>query len=215
MSKDGLLKSRRTELGLTMAQVAAHVGVSEATVSRWESGNIEHMRRSRIKGLAEILQLDPAVLAGFEPAPFAMNAPALADEVVVFPVIGEIACGFDHLALEETDSADKVEIPASLLKGHPRSDFFVLRVCGDSMYPLYMDGDKVLILKSPSLTRSGEIGAVVYEDYATLKKIEYAEGEDWMKLIPVNPIYQPKTIAGADLEQCKVLGVPKLLIREL
>ncbi len=215
MGKDGLLRSRRTQLGLTLAQVADYVGVSEATVSRWESGNIEHMRRSRIKGLAEVLQLDPAVLAGFEPMPFVANAPTLPDEVVSFPVIGEIACGFDHLALEETDTADRVEIPASLLKGYPRCDFFVLRVCGDSMYPLYMDGDKVLILKTPSLERSGAIGAVVYEDYATLKKIEYADGEDWLRLIPVNPLYQPKTITGADLEQCKVLGVPKLLIREL
>ena len=214
MKNDNLLKQRRRQLGLTMAQVAAHVGVSEATVSRWESGNIEHMRRSRIGGLAEILQLNPQVIMGLgDGQEFAPPSPA--DEVAVFPIIGEIACGFDHLALEEAEAADKVEIPASLLKGRPHSDYFVLRVCGDSMYPLYMDGDKVLILKIPSLERSGEIGAVVYEDYATLKKIEYTEGEDWLKLIPVNPLYQPKTITGADLEQCKILGVPKLLIREL
>ncbi len=214
MGKDGLLKQRRCQLGLTMAQVAAHVGVSEATVSRWESGNIEHMRRSRIAGLAEILQLDPWTIMGTEP-PVSMTSPTPAEDVAVFPVIGEIACGFDHLALEEADTADTVEIPTSLLKGHPSTDFFVLRVCGDSMYPLYMDGDKVLILKTPSLERSGEIGAVVYEDYATLKKIEYTEGEDLLRLVPVNPLYQPKTICGADLEQCKILGVPKLLIREL
>jgi hypothetical protein len=36
-----------------------------------------------------------------------------------------------------------------------------------------------------------------------------------MKLVPVNPQYQPKTISGADLEQCKILGIPKLLIRQL
>lgn len=214
MGKDGLLKQRRCQLGLTMAQVAAHVGVSEATVSRWESGNIEHMRRSRIAGLSEILQLDPWTIMGTEP-PHSMVSPTPTEDVAVFPVIGEIACGFDHLALEEVDTTDTVEIPTSLLKGHPASDFFVLRVCGDSMYPLYMDGDRVLIVKTPSLERSGEIGAVVYEDYATLKKIEYAEGENWMRLIPVNPLYQPKTITGADLEQCKILGVPKLLIREL
>jgi repressor LexA len=210
-----ILKQRRMQLGLTLAQVAAHVGVSEATVSRWESGNIENMRRSRIAGLTEILQLDPAVITGGEAHGFSMTPPTVTEDVVVFPVIGEIACGFDHLALEDYDTGDQVEIPASLLKGHPRSDYFVLKVSGDSMYPLYMDGDKVLILKTPSLERSGEIGAVVYEDYATLKKIEYVAGEDWMKLVPVNPQYQPKTILGADLEQCKVLGVPKLLIREL
>jgi repressor LexA len=210
-----ILKQRRNQLGLTLAQVAAHVGVSEATVSRWESGNIENMRRSRLAGLTEILQLDPSILTGSEKSTFSMTPPTLAEDVVVFPVIGEIACGFEHIALEDYDTGDSVEIPASLLKGHPRSDYFVLRVSGDSMYPLYMDGDMVLILKTPSLERSGEIGAVIYEDYATLKKIEYVSGEDWMKLVPVNPQYQPKTISGADLEQCKILGIPKLLIRQL
>ena len=61
------------------------------------------------------------------------------------------------------------------------------------MYPLYMDGDKVLILKQSTLNRSGEIGAILYNgDNATLKKVEYVEGEDWMKLVPVNPEYPPK-----------------------
>jgi hypothetical protein len=59
------------------------------------------------------------------------------------------------------------------------------------------------------------VPAVLYEEYATLKKVEYVMGEDWMKLVPINPQYQPKTISGADLEQCKILGIPKLLIRQL
>lgn len=50
---------------------------------------------------------------------------------------------------------------------------------------------------------------------ATLKKVEYVDGEDWVKLIPLNPMYQPREITGADLEQCSVIGVPKLIIREL
>ncbi|MBS5026410.1 MAG: helix-turn-helix transcriptional regulator, partial [Peptostreptococcaceae bacterium] len=39
------LKQRRIELNLTMAEVAKKVGVSEATISRWESGDIANMRR--------------------------------------------------------------------------------------------------------------------------------------------------------------------------
>ena len=66
------------------------------------------------------------------------------------------------------------------------------------------------------MDRSGQIGVVVYNgDSATLKKIEYVTGEDWMKLIPINPAFPPKTIKGADLEQCKVIGIPKVLIRNL
>ena len=50
---------------------------------------------------------------------------------------------------------------------------------------------------------------------ATLKKVEYKDGEDWMRLVPINPEYKPKLIENSDLEQCRVLGIPRLLIREI
>ena len=144
-----------------------------------------------------------------------LRAPEVTEDTVIFPVIGEIAAGYDYPAYEDW-SGETVEIPKSYLHGRSRDDFFVLSVKGDSMYPQYMDGDKVLILKQSTMNRSGEIGAIIYDgDMATLKKIEYVDGEDWVKLIPINPEYTPKTIRNEDLEQCHVLGIPRLLVREI
>lgn len=56
------LKDRRKELHLTMLEVAQKVGVSEATVSRWESGDIANMRRDKIALLANALQVTPAFI---------------------------------------------------------------------------------------------------------------------------------------------------------
>ena len=64
MNIKDLLKSRRAELGLSQLDVAKYVGVSEATVSRWESGNIANMKRDRIYKLANILQINPSMLIG-------------------------------------------------------------------------------------------------------------------------------------------------------
>lgn len=61
-----ILKRRRLELGLTMLDVAKSVGVSEGTVSRWESGDIANMRRDKIAALAKILDISPAVIMGWE-----------------------------------------------------------------------------------------------------------------------------------------------------
>ena len=72
------------------------------------------------------------------------------------------------------------------------------------------------MLKQSTLNRSGEIGLIRYDgEIATLKKVEYVDGENWMKLIPLNPQYPPRMIEGEDLEQCEVLGIPRLIVREI
>lgn len=61
-----VLKRRRKELGLTLMQIAEQMGVAEATVQRWESGNIKSVRYDKIDKLAEVLKVSPAVLMGWE-----------------------------------------------------------------------------------------------------------------------------------------------------
>ena len=60
-----LIKNRRIELGLTMKDVAAACSVTEATVSRWESGDIENMRRDKIYSLAKVLSISPEEIMGW------------------------------------------------------------------------------------------------------------------------------------------------------
>lgn len=75
-----IIFDRRTALSLTQKDVADYVGVSEATVSRWESGHIDNMRRDRIAKLAKILRISPLVIMGVdEPASSAPPAPQKSD----------------------------------------------------------------------------------------------------------------------------------------
>ena len=60
------MHERRIELSLTQRQVAIFVGVTEATVSRWESGDIDNMRRDKIARLAEVLRVSPLLIMGDE-----------------------------------------------------------------------------------------------------------------------------------------------------
>lgn len=61
-----ILRKRREDLALTQRDVANHVGVTESAVSRWESGNIDNMRRDKIANLAEVLQVSPLLIMGAE-----------------------------------------------------------------------------------------------------------------------------------------------------
>ncbi len=50
---------RREALGMSQIELAKAVGVSKASVSRWESGDISNMRRDRIYRLAKALNVSP------------------------------------------------------------------------------------------------------------------------------------------------------------
>ena len=62
MDTKDTLRSRRRQLGLTQQDIARAVGVSEATVSRWESGDIAEVGSGKIAALAAVLQLTPTQL---------------------------------------------------------------------------------------------------------------------------------------------------------
>lgn len=211
------IKDLRLSRGLNKRQMAELLELPYTTYNNYEIGARE-ANSDILKKISKIFSVSVDYLidnSDFIYGNIDLKSPQITTNTVTFPVVGTIAAGYDELAVEDW-SGETVQIPESYLKGRKKEDFFVLSVHGDSMYPLYLDGDKVLILKQSTLNMSGEIGAILYDgDIATLKKVEYITGEDWMKLIPINPLYPPKEIKGADLERCRVLGIPKLLIREI
>lgn len=64
MNVNEIIAKRRAELGLTLEDIAIHVGVSKSTVMKWESGFIKNMRRDKMALLAEVLQVPPTELLG-------------------------------------------------------------------------------------------------------------------------------------------------------
>lgn len=62
------IKERRLALGMTLLEVAARLGVKEATMQRYESGEIKNIKHETIVKLAEIFHCSPAYLMGWEAA---------------------------------------------------------------------------------------------------------------------------------------------------
>lgn len=204
------LTDRRKELGLTMKQVADAVGVSEGTVSRWESGAIANMKRDKIHALAKVLKVRPSfVMTGekeetigidFGNSYTATNIIPLPETKKV-PLLGTIACGEPILAVENV--ADYVDMDADT-----HADF-ALRCKGDSMINARIfDGDIVYIRKQEAV-ENGEIAAVLIdgtesESEATLKRY-YNEG-DRIRLSAENPMYKDQTFHGESMNSVRVIG---------
>lgn len=210
------LKKRRLELGLTMLEVATAVGVSEATISRYESGNIKNMRRDRIEKYAAVLKVKPSAFIEDENAspsstPYPRNAtPTITgnnlevvpppDAMVRIPVIGRVAAGlqcFADMQIEEYAPCD-----ASLL--HTGYDYVYLRVTGDSMEPELHEGDKVLVQVRDTV-ESGDYAVVIVDgDDGLVKKIEYSKTQ--LTLISENPYYPPRRFQRDEMNRVRIFG---------
>ena len=75
-----IIKQKRVERGYTMKELAQKVGVSEATVSRWESGNLATMKHTKIMLLSNALGISPAMLFASAPEPPAPTIKLTAQE---------------------------------------------------------------------------------------------------------------------------------------
>ena len=199
-----VMKKRRKELGLTLAQVADLVGVTEATAQRWESGNIKSVRHDKITLLADALKVSPADLMGWEiKSSFPKNAQPM-PEMRQIPRIGRIACGEPITAEENIEGYD--ETPAGW-----HADFSLLCV-GDSMSPKIEDGDIVAIRCQPQVN-NGEIAAVRIGDEATLKMVFIHQ--DYVELRPVNPSYPSIIRRLEEMEEIRIEGKAVGLCRDL
>lgn len=201
MSLSKVLKKRRKELGYTLLEIADMMNVTEATVQRWESGNIKSLRQERISKLAEILKTSPSVLMGWDeveskttliPDGF-MPVP----KTVKKPRLGTISCGVPIDNPENFDGYD--DVPE-----HINCDF-TLTCHGDSMINARIyDGDLVYI-RQQSMVENGQIAAVLVDGTEKLLKRVYIT-EDSIALQAENPSYPPMIYTKEDMNRVTIIG---------
>ena len=197
------IKERRKSLGLSAEDLAAMVGMSPATIYRYEKGDIKKVDTTKLTPIAQALETTEADLMGWtETAKVDASAPANLPSNVMpivsgtgqrVRVLGEIAAG-KPLYMEE-DYETWVDAPM-------KADF-ALVVKGDSMYPTYLDGDVVYIKAQPDVD-DGQVAAVAVDDSATLKHVYHLTSG--INLISDNPAHPPIFVDPAD-QEIRILGI--------
>lgn len=204
MAIKDLLKERRLELSLTMLDVAKMVGVSEGTISRWESGDIKNMRRDKIVLLAKALQTSPAKIMGWEESEPQLPKDAVPYNPVVheIPILGTIAAGQPLYAEQHIEGYTYTDRNGG-------AEYFALRVKGDSMNAINICDGSVITVRRQSEVENGEIAVVmVNNDNATVKRFKREDA--MVQLIPqsYNPEHQ---IQIYDLKKDKIDIVGKVM----
>ncbi|MDD7171423.1 MAG: LexA family transcriptional regulator [Faecalibacterium sp.] len=195
------MKQRRKEIGLSAEKVAERLGVSPATIYRYEKGDIEKVPVDIFAELAKILQTTPAYLMGWEekPEPKKPTIPPGFEpmpKMKKVPLIGSIACGEPITA--EQNIEKMVDVPEYI-----RCDFS-LTCHGDSMVDAGIHDKDVVYIRIQPEVENGEIAAVRIDGEATLKRVYYNPGT--LTLMPANPAYAPMVYTGSQLEEVHIEG---------
>ena len=195
------IKSRRTELGLTVEELAHKMGYKDkSSISKIENGKAD-IPQSKIAAFADALQTTPAYLMGWEeqPEPKKPTIPPGFEpmpKVKKIPLIGAIACGEPITA--EQNIEKMVDVPENI-----RCDFS-LTCHGDSMVDAGIHDKDVVYIRIQPEVENGEIAAVRIDGEATLKRVYYNPGT--LTLMPANPAYAPMIYTGPQLEEVHIEG---------
>lgn len=209
------IKERRTALGFTLLQLSELLGVKEATVQRYESGEIKNIKHETIVALAEILKCSPQYLMGWsnklcEDEDLKSNvAPLPQQNVYMRPVFNSVSAGFGAVAQDTIIGY----MPTYITSPSEQEQYIWINVTGDSMSPLIDDGSKILIKKQTSID-SGQIAVVLIDgEEAVVKKVVY--GDDWIELQSINPYYPPRRFEKSDVQKIQILGLVKEVSKTL
>jgi repressor LexA len=191
------IKERRTQLGLSLEDVAQALGVNKSTVMRYESKSIEKMPINIIPPLAKILQCSPEYLMGWEETiDKVSNAYQVSTQTL--PILGSVACGEPIYCEEDRESY--------VLKGTEIKADFCLRAQGDSMINARINDGDIVFIRKQDIVNNGEIAVVIIDDSATLKRFYYYKEKNLVILKPENPKYEDIILTGEALKNVRILG---------
>ncbi len=166
----------------TVREVAAAFGIQPRAA-------VDHLAALRRKGY---LHREPGVSRGLTLALKSVGP------VVEVPVLGRIAAGQPLLASENVE--ETLPLPSSWVQGE---EVFLLKVTGESMAPVIMPEDLVMVRAQARVAR-GEIAVVLVDDEATLKRVYEEAGG--LVLKGDNPDFTPLRFSAEEAVDVQILG---------
>ena len=143
---------------------------------------------------------------------FKINNMKKKDNSVQIPVLGSVPAGIPIELIE--DIIDYEDISEEMLKGD--KEYFALKVKGTSMWPKYLDGDTIIVLKQNDCESGQDAIVMVNGDDGTFKRV--IKKDTGITLEPINQQeYNSVSYSNEDIEKLpiRILGVVKEIRRKI
>ena len=190
------LKLYRKRAHLSQNQVAQQLGYkSFTTIQKWEDGTSQPAIEILDK-LSEMYQVPFEVLVN--------GAPPL----IHIPILGVVRGGAPIYATQEVLGSHQEGL--SLID---QSEYFYLKVVGDSMIDARIcDGDELLV-KSQNTIDNGQIGVVLVGEEATVKRVYTSK--KGIRLKPENDQYQETFYNQTEIQELPVMILGKVVANRI
>lgn len=134
----------------------------------------------------------------------------LGNPVAEIPLLGTVKAGYDYMAQENWEGM--IEVDKDIIKDG--ADYFALKIKGDSMSPVLIENDIVVIKKQEDFENGDLVVAIINGDEATIKKGR--KNDTSIVLQPFNPNYEPLIFTNDEMKSIPVtiVGIVKQLKRE-
>lgn len=193
-------EARVAHLGVKDADIARKTGISTSALSRYRAGGAP--KAEHLFALADALQCSPRwLITGDE-----NEVEPSQSEVVNLPVARDVSAsaGDGAFALEYSD-IEPVPFPKDWLRGlGDPAQLAMIRVKGDSMFPVINSGDWVIFDRSRTGPADG-IYLIRHEDELLVKQIAFFDAE--IRIRSANRHWPEKAAAYSALEDPSILQI--------
>lgn len=173
-------------------------GISESLLSKYLSGNAV-ARQRKLTLLSDALNINEVWLMGYDVSMEKnFETDKLGNPVVSIPILGEVKAGFNHLAQENWIGT--IDLDEKIAE---TGDFFALEVKGDSMIPIFFEGDTVIIRKQNDCENNQVAVVIVNGNEGALKKVK--KTDEGIILQSFNPAYTPVMYTNKEIKETPII----------
>lgn len=206
--KEALIKKQ-----MSQKELADKMGVNKSTITRYIKDK-SAVSNTKIVEIANILNISPSDLFSNykeeHPIYKGVSLEEIIDEDDEFekiPLLGEVAAGVPIYM--DDDLNDYITVDKKYIQSG--YDYFCLTIRGDSMYPILMNKDIVLV-RNQSTCNSNDIAIVSVDNETATAKYVYKH-KDKLELRPANPNYIPLVFSKDEVNtRVRIVGVVKQLL---
>ena len=203
------IKQLRTEKGMTQKDFARDMEISNSALSQYESGH-RTISLALLNKFADFFNVTIDYLYGRKISPNMPHIHMTNPTAYTIPVVGTIRAGDPITAFEEMsdiDTLETVEIPENM--AHDGSQYFGLKVIGDSMNLLGIVEGQTVIVRRQAMVQNGDIAVVLIDnEEATIKLFYYKDGVTTLVPRSTNMYHTPRTL---DMDKVNVMVLGKVV----